>query len=114
MITELGKIRREINDLIYESQFLRSKKNEKESLIEYNKHLLTLLDKQINFYARLGLIGTDDCIAEMDRITYKLEQYMGKSKNTSTIDYYKKVRREVLWQLNQLTASKWDNELEDR
>lgn len=113
MITELGKIRREINDLIYESQFLRDKKG-KQSLVEYNKHLLTLIDKQINFYGRLGLIGTEDCIQEMDEITHNLEKYMGKSSNISTIDHYKKVRREILWQLNQLTASKWDNGLEDR
>jgi hypothetical protein len=113
LITELGKIRREINDLIYESQFLKDK-SDKKSLVEYNKILLKLVEKQINFFGRLGLIGSDDCIQEMEEITYKLESYMGKSTQISTIDYYKKVRREVLWQLNQLTASKWDNGLEDR
>lgn len=113
MITELGKTIREINDLIYESQFLKDK-NDKQSLIEYNKLLLIIVDKQINFYVRLGLIGTTKTIAEMNNITYKLEQYMGKDSNISTIDYYNHVRGKILCELNMLTNSGWITGLEDR
>ena len=106
MSDELGRSRREINDLIYEAQILRTIKG-RDSLIKYNQLLLKINEKQINFCCRLSLIGSDSCTQELDEISYTLEQYMGKPLDQSPIDYYQIIKKQLRNKLTQLTGCKW-------
>lgn len=85
----------------------------KEGLIKYNKTLLEVTDRQHNMYARLMLM--DDLVsretaAEMQKVA---EDYMGKRKNVSMDSFFKQMKREITFQLNLLTCSKYDRP-EDR
>ena len=106
MNDELGKSRREINDLIYESQILRTIKGQ-EALIKYNQLLFKINEKQINFCCRLSLIGSDSCIQELDEISYTLEQYMNKPLDQSPLDYYLVIKKQLKNKLTKLTGCKW-------
>jgi hypothetical protein len=96
----------EIDALSILSQQLRGD-NDKPSLTLYYKSLLKLVDKQISFYGRLSLIGTPECIIEMREMTDFFERKMGKTSSVSTLQYLNTVRKEILWHLTRLTASKW-------
>jgi hypothetical protein len=96
----------EIDALFILSQQLRGNNN-KPSLILYYKSLLKLVEKQINFYSRLALIGTPECVIEMREMTDYFERRMGKTSSVSTQQYLDTVRREILWHLTRMTASKW-------
>ena len=96
----------EIDALLILSQQLRGN-NDKPSLTLYYKSLLKLVEKQINFYSRLALIGTPECVIEMREMTDFFERNMGKTSSVSTQQYLNTVRKEILWHLTRLTASKW-------
>lgn len=99
--------KREIEGLTSECQKLQGQ-TDKAALILYYKTLLRLIDKQIEFYSRLSLIATTECVIEMREMTNFFERKMGKTSSVSTSQYLSTVRKEILWHLNRLTASKWD------
>jgi len=96
----------EIDGLFVLCQQLRGP-SDKLSLTRYYQALLSLVDKQINFYSRLSLMGTAECVIEMREMTDYFEKSMGKTSSVSTQQYLNTVRREILWHLTRLTASKW-------
>ena len=104
---------------IEESEKLRIKLEElrgdksKQGMIDYNKALLEATDRQHNIYLRLRLMGDPESTQTADEMEYVAEQYMGKSSTVSFESFIKQMKREITWQLNMLTASKYDRE-EDR
>jgi hypothetical protein len=96
----------EIDALLILSQQLRGS-NDKSSLTLYYKSLLNLVEKQLSFYGRLALIGSTECVMEMREMTDFFERNMGKTSSVSTQQYLNTVRKEILWHLTRLTASKW-------
>jgi hypothetical protein len=99
--------KREIERLLCNSQQLQGQ-TEKSSLTLYYQSLLELVDKQIEVYSRLSLIRDSECVIEMREMTDSFERRMGKTSSVSTQQFLSNVRREVLWHLTRLTASKWD------
>ena len=85
----------------------------KEGMIAYNKALLEATDRQHNIYLRLRLMGDPESTQTADEMVHVAEMYMGKSTNVSFESFIKQMKREITWQLNMLTASKFDRE-EDR
>ena len=85
----------------------------KEGMIAYNKALLEATDRQHNIYLRLRLMGDPESVQTADEMCHVAEQYMGKSTNVSFESFIKQMKREITWQLNMLTASKYDRP-EDR
>lgn len=85
----------------------------REGLVEYNKTLLEATDRQHNIYSRLRLMGDPESVQTADEMEHVAEKYMGKSKNQSMDGFFKQMKREITWQLNYLTGSKYDRP-EDR
>lgn len=80
----------------------------KPGLIKYNKTLLEVTDRQHNMYARLMLMDdpmSRETAAEMQKVA---EDYMGKDTNVSMDSFFKQMKREITFQLNLLTCSKYD------
>ncbi len=82
----------------------------KEGMIEYNKTLLEATDRQHNIYTRLRLMGDPESTQTADEMEHVAEEYMGKSTKISMDAFFKKMKREITWQLNYLTGSKYDRE----
>lgn len=104
-IQEAELIRRSLEDL-------RADKS-KQGMIKYNEVLLEATDRQHNIYMRLRLMGDPESTRTADEMEYVAEKYMGKSKGVTFESFIKQMKREITWQLNMLTAGKWDRE-EDR
>ena len=85
----------------------------KPGMIAYNKALLEAADRQHNIYIRLRLIGDTESIRTADEMVHVAEQYMGKAKEDTFETFIKRMKREITWQLNMLTAGKYDRP-EDR
>ena len=109
---QLRKSIEESEKLRIKLERLREDKS-KQGMIAYNKALLEATDRQHNIYLRLKLMGDPESIQTCDEMEYVAEQYMGKSSNVSFESFIKQMKREITWQLNMLTASKYDRE-EDR
>ena len=82
----------------------------KQGMIAYNKALLEATDRQHNIYLRLRLMGDPESTQTADEMVHVAEMYMGKSTNVSFESFIKQMKREITWQLNMLTASKYDRE----
>ena len=82
----------------------------KAGMIAYNKALLEATDRQHNIYLRLRLMGDPESTQTADEMVHVAEQYMGKSSNVTFEAFIKQMKREITWQLNMLTASKYDRE----
>ena len=89
------------------------KDKSKDGMIAYNKALLEAADRQHNIYIRLRLIADKESIQTADEMVHVAEQYMGKSKEDTFETFIKRMKREITWQLNLLTSSKYDRP-EDR
>jgi hypothetical protein len=85
----------------------------REGLVEYNKTLLEATDRQHNIYTRLRLMGDPESTSTADEMEHVAEQYMGKPQSMSMDKFFKQMKREITWQLNWLTGSKYDRP-EDR
>jgi len=85
----------------------------KKGMIAYNKALLEATDRQHNIYIRLRLMGDPESVQTADEMVHVAEQYMGKSVHVTFESFIKQMKREITWQLNMLTASKYDRP-EDR
>ena len=72
----------------------------KEDEVIWYKSILKDVEEKIEMYNNGSEI-------EMREITYQLEKHMGKSQFVSTIDYLKKIKGKVLWNLTRLTCTKW-------
>lgn len=86
---------------------LRNDKS-KEGMIAYNKVLLEATDRQHNIYLRLRLMGDPESTQTADEMVHVAEQYMGKSVNVTFESFIKQMKREITFQLNLLTSSKYD------
>ena len=104
-IEESEKLRLQLSQL--------KKDKTKEGMVAYNKALLEAADRQHNIYIRLRLMGDPESTQTADEMEYVAEQYMGKDADVSFEDFIKRMKREITWQLNYLTKSKYDRE-EDR
>lgn len=109
---QLRKSIEESEKLRIQLERLREDKS-KQGMVAYNKALLEATDRQHNIYLRLRLMGDPESVQTADEMEYVAEQYMGKSSNVSFESFIKKMKREITWQLNMLTGSKYDRE-EDR
>lgn len=109
----------QIRQSIEECENLRAKlprlreDKSKEGLILYYKTLLEVTDKQHNMYTRLRLIGDQPSTEIADEMEKIAIDYMGRS-TTQTMDaFMKQMKREITWQLNLMSAGKYDR-TEDR
>ena len=85
----------------------------KEGLIEYNKTLLEATDRQHNIYTRLKLMGDRESLQTVKEMEEVAEKFMGNHVADTMDSFFKKMKREITWQLNYLTGSKYDRP-EDR
>ena len=73
--------------------------------------MLDVLERQHNMYSRLMFIGSEETretAAEMQNIA---EQHMGKPLDDSMNNFFKKLRREVTWELVRLVPGwRWSKE----
>jgi len=109
---QLRKSIEESEKLRIELGRLREDKS-KQGMIAYNKALLEATDRQHNIYIRLRLMGDPESVQTADEMVHVAEQYMGKSVHVTFESFIKQMKREITWQLNMLTASKYDRP-EDR
>ena len=109
---QLRKSIEESEKLRIKLERLRDDKS-KPGMVAYNKALLEAADRQHNIYLRLKLMGDPESIQTCDEMEYVAEQYMGKDTDVSFEEFIKRMKREITWQLNMLTGSKYDRE-EDR
>ncbi|MEC8737364.1 MAG: hypothetical protein VXX91_03970 [Planctomycetota bacterium] len=111
----MDQLRKSIHEAEIIRQSLEDLRQDKSKagMIKYNQVLLEATDRQHNIYMRLRLMGDPESTRTADEMVYVAEQYMGKSKNVTFDSFIKKMKREITWQLNMLTAGKWDRE-EDR
>jgi len=100
-IEEADKLRHQLNQL-------RSDRS-KQGMIRYNEALLEATDRQHNIYTRLRLMGDPESTQTADEMEYVAEKYMGKEKGTSFGDFIVMMKKEIVWQLNLLTASEHDS-----
>lgn len=109
---QLRKSIREAEELRQQLPLLRED-GSKEGLVKYNETLLEATDRQHNIYNRLRLMGDPESVQTADEMEHVAETYMGKGKDQTMDSFFKKMKREITWQLNYLTGSKYDRE-EDR
>lgn len=92
-----------------ELEKLRQDKS-KEGLIKYNEALLEAADRQLNIYVRLRLMGDSESTRTADEMVYVAEQYLGKEKDRPFEYFMEMMRKEIIWQLNMLTAGEYPEE----
>ena len=108
----MDQLRRSIEEsekLRIKLERLRKDKS-REGMIAYNKALLEATDRQHNIYLRLRLMGDPESVQTADEMEYTAEKYMGKSEGMSFESFIKQMKREITWQLNMLTGSKYDRQ----
>ena len=79
----------------------------KEGMIKYNEKLLEAVERQLNVYNRLRLMGDPESVQTADEMEYVAEAYMGKAPGDSFRVFMAEMKKEVVWQLNMLTAGEY-------
>lgn len=81
-----------------------------EGMILYNKTLLEATERQHNIYTRLRLLGDRESVQIADEMEHVAEQYMGKSLETPFDSFIRGMKKEIIWQLNMLTAGEYGSQ----
>ncbi len=79
----------------------------KEGMIKYNEKMLEAIERQLNVYHRLRLMGDPESVLTADEMEYVAEVYMGKSKGDTFRSFMDEMRNEVYMQLSLLTAGEY-------
>ena len=81
----------------------------REGMIKYNEVLLEAIERQSNVYSRLRLMGDPESTQTADEMEYVAEKYMGKAEQDSFMHFIEEMKKEIIWQLNMLTAGEYGN-----
>ena len=85
------------------------KDGSRKGMIKYNEVLLEAVERQSNVYSRLRLMGDAESTQTADEMEYVAEKYMGKAESDTFMHFIDAMKKEIIWQLNMLTAGEYGN-----
>ena len=99
---QISQALRKCTELRERLPYLREDKT-RDGQIKYYSTMLEVLERQHNMYSRLLLIGSEETRETMAEMQKVAESHMNKPEDQSMNNFFKRLRREVTWELVRLS-----------